>query len=221
MFTNPSYQRAAKNTLETLLFELTQEILKQLNCVKVGIIQSFNAGTQEATVQVAFQQVTSIAPDGTKTLAQYPLLLNVPVVFPSGGGFTLTFPIAAGDECVVLFNDRQIDTWLANGAGSPPETGRVHDLSDGIAIVGLRSNPRALASVSTTATQLRSDDGTTFVEVNSQGVKVHAGAVYEWDVHGYGQKISWTGGVNYTIDNYVTGAVVTTNNHPIAPPGPP
>lgn len=207
--------------LTTLLDTLKREIMADMNCAKVGIVQSFDATLQEVEVKIAYTQVTSISTDGVRTLAEYPLLLRVPAQFVGGGGFTLTFPVAAGDECLVVFNDQQIDNWVLNGAGQPPSVDRVHDLSDGMAILGFRSNPRALQDVSTEAAQLRSDDGTTFVEVNAQGVKIHSGTVYEWDVQGYGQKITWTGGANYTIDNYVTGAVVTTNSHPIAPPGPP
>jgi phage baseplate assembly protein gpV len=169
-FQNPSYQNPAKQTLDSLLDAFRYDLLKNLNCVKIGTIKSYNATLQEVTVQIAFTQVTSISPGGVKTFAQYPLLLNVPIQYPSGGGFTLTFPIAAGDECVVLFNDRSIDNWLAQGAGQPPNIGRVHDLSDGIAIVGIRNNTRALTGVSTTTTQLRNDDGDTYVEVAGGGV---------------------------------------------------
>lgn len=217
----PDIKKPALPSLSDLLDRLKREVLRDINCVKIGTIQSFNAVTQEVEVEIAFTQVTSTSVTGVQTYATYPLLLNVPVLFPCGGGFTLTFPITVGDECVVLFNDRQIDAWLASGAGLPPPTSRAHDLSDGIAIVGVRNLTRSLASVSTNSAQLRSDDGTTFVDVNALGVKVHAGTVYEWDVHGYGQKITWTGGANYTIDNYTVGAVITTNNHSIAPPGPP
>ena len=96
----------------------------------------------------------------------------------------------------------------------------MHDLSDGFAVVGFRSKPRVLSNVSTTAAQLRTDDGSTFVEINASGCKVHAGTVYEWDCRGYGEKWTWTGGADWTHDVYSIGANVTTNNHNIAPPGP-
>lgn len=227
----PTNQTINPPSLTALFDAMRRDFEKSINCAKIGVIQSFSPGDAShgptATVKIAQQQVTSIASDSTRTLAEYPLLLLVPVWFPNGGGFTLTFPVAAGDECILLFNDRELDNWLTLGAGttgqSPqaPTTGRLHDLADAIALVGLRSNPRGLENISTTATQLRSEDGGTFVEVNAQGVKVHAGTVYEWDVQGYGQKITWTGGANYHIDNYVTGAVVTSTDHPISPPGPP
>ncbi len=166
----PTFKSPSPPSLVNLLDALRDQLKKEINCAKVGVIQSFDAALQEVTVKVAQQQVTSIKPDGTRTLAEYPLLLRVPVLFPSGGGFTLTFPISEGDECLVVFNDRQIDNWLTSGPGLPPSIGRVHDLSDGIAIVGLRSNPRALGSVSTNSVQLRSDSGTTIIEVAGAGV---------------------------------------------------
>lgn len=219
----PTYRRRAPPSRTEVWEAQKREILKKINCVRVGTIKSFDAGEEglrspTVNIIIAQQQVTSTTADGSQTLAEYPELREVPVIFPCGGGFTLTFPIAAGDECLVLFNDRELDNWLLNGAGLPPSTGRLHDLADAVALVGLRSNPRALADISTSSVQLRSDDGENFVEVNSSGIKVHAGTVYAWDCHGYGEKWTWTGGVNWTHDTYFTGANVTTNAHNINPP---
>lgn len=207
--------------LTAVLEELKADIRFNTNSAQIGIIESFDAVDQTASVRIAIKQVQNVAPDGTRFLVEYPLLKKCPVFFPSGGGFTLTFPVAQGDECIVIFNDRELDNWFLNGGVQAPISSRSHDISDAMVLVGLRSNPRKLTGVSTTATQLRSDDGTNFVEANSQGIRVHAGTVYQWDVHGYGQRITWTGGVNYRIDNYTIGAVVTTFDHPIEPPGPP
>ncbi len=169
-YINPTTQQENPPTLTALLDILKREIGKDINCVRIGVIQSFNETNQHAEVKIAQQQVTSVQNDGTRTLAEYPILLDVPVHFQCGGGYTMTFPITEGDECLILFNDREIDNWLDNGPGLPPTIGRLHDLSDGFAIVGVRSNNRVLSGVSTTTTQLRSDDGETYVEVNKTGV---------------------------------------------------
>lgn len=173
-YQSPSLQPINPPSLKVLLDAVSNQVKREINCVRVGQIQSYDATKQEATVKIAQQQVTSTQPDGTRTLSEFPLLLRCPVVYPSGGGFTLTFPIAAGDECLILFNDREIDNWVTSGAGQAPTTARMHDLSDGFALVGVRSNPRALTSVSTSATQLRSDDGETYVEVSSGSIKLVA-----------------------------------------------
>lgn len=173
-FIEPTLEQPSKPTIPSLLAALQTQIFRDMNCVKIGVVQSFDAAKQEVTVKIAMQQVTSQKPDGTKMLAEYPLLLRVPVFFPSGGGFTLTFPIGEGDECIVLFNDRQIDNWLTQGGILPPTSNRTHDISDGIALVGIRSNPRALSSVSTNSVQLRSDDGGTVFELGGGVVNITA-----------------------------------------------
>lgn len=198
--------------------ELKRDVFRNMNCAQIGIIKAFDASDQSATIQIAMKQIIGVEDDGTKILADYPLILKCPVVFPSGGGFTLTFPVAEGDECLVVFADRGIDNWFVAGEGQQPASPRTHDINDAIAIVGIRSNPRALSDVSTTSAQIRTDDGTSFVEVNQYGVHVHAGTVYSWDCHGYGEKWTWTGDVNWTHDTYFTGANVTTVAHNINPP---
>lgn len=207
--------------LTAVLEETKADLRYNFNSSNIGIIESFDASDQTASIRIAIKQVQNVAPDGTRFFVEYPLLKKCPVMFPSGGGFTLTFPVNAGDECIVLFNDRELDNWFLNGGVQAPVSARSHDISDAIAIVGIRSNPRKLSGVSTTATQLRADDGTSFVEANAQGIRVHSGTVYQWDVHGYGQRITWLGGVNYRIDNYVLGATVSTIDHLIQQPGPP
>lgn len=220
---NPSMQNPVPPDFRTILAALGLETSKQINCARVGIVQSFNGANATAVVQLAQQQVISVSPAGLRTLESISPLLQVPVYTLGGGGVTVTFPIAAGDECLVIFNDRELDNWLLNGGITTPSTPRIHDFSDGLCFVGFRSFPRSLGNVSASEAQLRTDNGLSFVGINPStgAVRVHANSVYEWDVHGYGQKITWTGGANYTIDNYTIGATITTNNHSISPPGPP
>ena len=102
-----------------------------------------------------------------------PEIRDIPVVFPRGGGFTLTFPIAAGDECLLVFASRCIDLWWVNGGINNQYEQRMHDLSDGFAIVGPWSKPNVIGSISATTTQLRSNDGTMYVDVGPSQIKLH------------------------------------------------
>ena len=56
------------------------------------------------------------------------------------------------------------------------------------------------------------------IVMSSGGILLYSPTSYEWNVGGYGQKITATGGGNFVIDNYTTGATVTTNNHPVTVP---
>lgn len=135
-----------------------------------GIVEAFDPIALTVSVQPAIQANVT-AEDGATRAAALPLLVDVPVVFPQGGGFLLTFPIREGDECLVVFSSRCIDGWWQSGGVQPQAEQRMHDLSDGIAIVGPRSQASPVTpAVSTQAVQLRAEDGTSFVEIAPDGV---------------------------------------------------
>lgn len=149
-----------------------REIWTALPC----IIQSFDPATQTCTAQPSVQ-VPVKQLDGSLKWTTLPLLVDCPVHFPNGGGFTLTFPVAAGDEALVVFSSRTIDAWWAYGGIQHQPELRMHDLSDGFVFVGLRSQVRLLSNISTNTTQLRSDDGSSYVEVAGAAVTIHATTV--------------------------------------------
>lgn len=64
-------------------------------------------------------------------------------------------PIAQGDECLVLFNDRALDTWFQSGVNAPLPSSRLHSFSDAIVLVGLRSQIRSIQNYDTQRVVLR------------------------------------------------------------------
>ncbi|HEJ7869716.1 TPA: phage baseplate assembly protein V [Serratia marcescens] len=148
---------------------LTDDIMSNLRVAQPGIIQSFDPGDEtRAPTCVVQPAVKGYESDdaGEKASLSLPLLVDVPVIFPRGGGVTLTFPVKAGDECLLVFSDRCIDFWWQSGGVQEPVDGRMHDLSDAFAIVGLQSCARKIANISTSAAQLRTDDGAAFIELD-------------------------------------------------------
>jgi hypothetical protein len=129
-----------------------------------GIVERFDAAKMIVDVQPAING-RARSTKGVVSSLQMPKLLDCPVLWQGGGGVTLTFPISAGDECLVIFSARCIDGWWEQGGIKDPPDIRMHNLSDGFALVGVRSVPRAFA-VSTTEAVLRSDDGSTYAKLN-------------------------------------------------------
>ncbi|APC44451.1 hypothetical protein [Pseudoalteromonas phage PH357] len=85
-------------------------------------------------------------------------IYSVPVMFPSSGGGSLTFPINKGDPVLVVFSQRAFDTWWVSGKlPSQPSTQRFHDYNDAIAIIGLKSRNKSLQA-STENVELRYED---------------------------------------------------------------
>lgn len=156
-------------------------IFGSLRVALPGIIQSFDPDAVTCTVQPAiFGQ--RLGGDNALISEELPTLLDVPVVFPRGGGCTLTFPVKPGDECLLVFSDRCIDFWWQNGGVQEPVDPRQHDLSDAFAIVGPQSQAHKIANISTTAAQFRSDDGSTFFEINPTTKKITLTAPGGFDV---------------------------------------
>ena len=68
-----------------------------------------------------------------------PDLVNIPVVFPEGGGYGLNLPLKPGDCGYIVFNDVDIAKFKETLNLSSCNTGRQHDFCDGVFIpAGLR-----------------------------------------------------------------------------------
>lgn len=195
--------------------------LKDLHTCLPGIIVSFDPEKQTAQVQPAIQRIFT-----EKGAVNLPVCVDVPVQFPGGGDFFLTFPIKAGDECILWFSERAIDNWHMAGGTAPPAEYRLHDLSDGLAMVGLNSQPKAIPQFADSATQLRSRDGQFYIEITDTGkvriqaqdIELHATKSYSWDVAGYGQRITHVGANMYQQHTWQQGAFVTNVSSAWHPP---
>ncbi|QGH64254.1 Gp138 family membrane-puncturing spike protein [Serratia proteamaculans] len=154
-----------------VLKALADSISTGLHVACAGIIQSFDPDAVTATIQPAVKVPVRQA-DGSVVSVALPLLVDVPVEFPRGGGVTLTFPIKPGDECVVEFADRCIDYWWQNGGVQEPVDPRQHHLADAFARVGPQSQAKKISGISTSAAQFRSDDGSTYLEIDPTSKKM-------------------------------------------------
>lgn len=209
-------QRERSPTLEDLLRLSFQAQQARLWTALPGKITKFTPAKMtvevQPTINGAFPQ-----PDGTFVSVPMPVLLDCPVLWPGGGGATLTFPIAVGDECLVIFASRCIDQWWDTGqdTSDPPEY-RMHNLSDGFALVGVRSKTKAFA-VDTTKVVLRSNDGLTSIALDPAGKTLAMTAQNGINLNGAtidaSGNISSPGTVTATTDVVGGGKHLKTHTH--------
>lgn len=121
---------------------MKRETMLEINCVHVGKIKSYTSATNTATVTI---NVIRNLKNGT-TL-EYPELEDCPVFMLYGGTASITMPIQAGDDCLILFNDRCLDDWALSGDVVAPTDKRIHSLSDGIVLVGVKPLTKQLIPV--------------------------------------------------------------------------
>lgn len=139
-----------EETDEAAIRAAVQAALMQVHTAMPGIVKSFDPASQTATVQPALQR--EYVDLGAMALPPVP---KVPVLFLGGGGNALTFPVAPGDECLLVFSERAIDNWFQAGGVRDVSDHRFHDLTDGFAIVGFRSLPHKLSDFVTDGFELR------------------------------------------------------------------
>ena len=101
-----------------------------MRCCLPGSVDAYDAKTCTATVKITIQSQTGL---------DYPLITNVPVVWPRTAKFVMAAPLDRGDGVLLLFSDQSIAEWQAakDGQVAIPQDTRTHDLTDAIAIPGL------------------------------------------------------------------------------------
>lgn len=105
-----------------------------------GVIQSYDAALQRATVQIVPRR-PFFTEDGERQTESYPILNDVPVWQFGSGEYTITTPITAGDVVLLASMEASLDVWLRGGqVGVDPDDDRRFSLNDIVAIPG---GPRA------------------------------------------------------------------------------
>ena len=138
-----------------------------------GIIKSVNTQRQTCTVQLAIRERLKRG-EGRIENVDIPTLLDVPFFVYTGGGYCLTLPIKPGDDCLVVFGDNCMDAWWQSGGVQNQVERRRHDLSDGFAIVGFRSQPAVVTGYSANTAQLRNKAGDAYVEISGSNINIKA-----------------------------------------------
>lgn len=163
-------------TAETATDNQIQHNQINLHTALPAKVISFNANNQTVTLAV---QISQVLTDGTTD--QLPPLLDVPVSFPRGGGYAVTFPLQAGDEGLAVFNERCIDGWWQSGGISPPLDFRLHDLSDAVFFPGICSIPKALQGFFTEGISLQTLDGNTYIRLTNGQILIKGNIDHQGD----------------------------------------
>jgi protein gp138/GpV-like protein with Apex motif len=171
-----------------------------------GIVTKVDLDAQTVEVQPAIKGEV-LDENGQTTLVNLPILADVPICWPRGGGFALTFPIVAGDEVLVVFSSRCIDSWWQSSGVQKAAEFRMHDLSDGFAILAPTSQPKKLANVNANSVELRNEAGTNYVRLSNGTISLKATEAINIDA----PIVNITGVVNQTGNYNQVSGVQTFN----------
>ena len=138
---NDFLRKVIEPDLKHAITSNTNLLAQNLNCVRIGIVQEFFDNTNSTVkVKIASRNVIRYNHDGTQQTEDYPII-SAKICYCNPYE---TFPLKPGDEVVLLFNDRELETWFINGQANAQQHQRMHDLTDCIAIAGIRSLPKMI-----------------------------------------------------------------------------
>ena len=120
---------------------LIDDRLDKLNCVRVGIVEEYYPEDRTAKVNLVNMIYDGITEQGIqKTKPPAPLFPRVMFIGTPDNG--IDYKVQQGDEVLVFFCDREIESWWLSGNTSQLNYFRTHHMSDCIALAGIRSQPK-------------------------------------------------------------------------------
>lgn len=157
---SPADRRSA---LESAIQAGIDAAAKELHTCLPGEVVSFTPSTQLADIQLTIKRKQS------DQLVNIPLLSGVPVRYFKGSSYGVTFPLSPGDNVLVIFAERSIDTWLLNGGIQDPADIRRHSFSDAFALPMMYSQQAVIPNFDASNLQIRTLDGSAKITVKSTG----------------------------------------------------
>ena len=129
-------------TLMSVLKVLKENIFETMNCVKIGYIDSYDYDTRVSRVVIYNKRIVGLNDKGEHILEDYPPLY-CKTLFLGGNECGLNWDIQQGDECIVFFTDKELETPWISGQVSDVKYGRMHDYTDAICLTGFTTQPKA------------------------------------------------------------------------------
>jgi hypothetical protein len=120
--------------LSDFMREFLDYYFSQVHTSLPGVIVEYDAGTRRAVVQPSLKRRA-----GNKEYIAFPLLIDVPVLFPGTKKYTVHFPLEKDDEVAVFFSERALEAWKDTGQdGIEDPDPRRCSISDAYCIPGLQ-----------------------------------------------------------------------------------
>ena len=150
-------------SLEEVISQAIEDHLLDVHTSIPAIIESYDAAKQRASVKIALKR--KYIEGDEEVLTERPIIPDVPVLFPKGSNFSLTFPLKKGDDVHLIFSERSTEKWRNESGVVDPKDARKFSLSD--AFILPASGRTAIAGASATKTILKNDSAS--VELSDGG----------------------------------------------------
>lgn len=196
-------------SLTKVISDSIESRLSEVHVAMPGEIVSYDDATGLASVRPSLQRRYL----ETDKLVDLPVINNVPIMHPRGGGALIKFAMIKGDPVTLIFSERSLDRWITTGGKVDPQDTRKHALSDAFAYPGgyPKSKPQTDATITAafSATGLKISNATgNFWFKDNADVTFDTGTVQ--GRFGAGGKVEFQNAVGKLIDALYT--ILTTAN---------
>ena len=186
----------------TLMQSLKDKMLyNDINCCRVAIVNEFYGESLQVKVNIANKMMVGLKEDGSQILQDYPPIIAK--ICYAGNGFS--YPLKNGDCGILLFNDREIESWYINGEINQLSYNRCHSFTDAIFIAGLFSQPN-LQNAQFLENCLHIFYGTKGIKITDSGLEVDG-------------DLKINGSLTVTNDVIINGISFLNHTHVCAGPG--
>ena len=147
-------------SLEEVIRAAIESYLGDFYVAMPGTVVKYNSATQSADVKPLLKK-TVIFDSGEEAVESIPIVPQVPVIFPRTSQYFLSFPLAPGDNVLLLVNDRSIDSYMGSTGkfDVDPVDLRQHDLSDAVCLPGFFPTTASITDVIATNMAMGKEKG--------------------------------------------------------------
>ncbi len=133
-------------TMESAMIAFFEHQMRKVyTAIPAVIIAVRSDEKQSVDVKPLINQVFADLEDDT----EHPVLLHVPLIYPSSSTSAVTFPVHPGDTVMLVFSQAGTDVFKSgDGTAQPPSDNRRFSIRDAIAIPGLFPFGSAINQVS-------------------------------------------------------------------------
>lgn len=193
-------------------------IMARINCHNIGRIIEFDSTTQTCTVELMQIKQFNESYYTPAPITQVPL-----IIYGAGTGH-ITLPNPIGTYCLLLFLDRNIDNFMETGEQYVPETSRMHDFTDCVALTTFTTLANPLNNYDENAISILNEKILEEVQSNSY-VKIYGDSIKfktsqtenqitidnEITLDNKGIEIASSLGGNITVDSQISISNTTQN----------
>ena len=182
-------------TIYSVIKAFQAETFAKLNVMRIGVIDEVLADN-EVRCSITNKKLLKTNPDGTSTWRDYPPIF-AKVWYMGSGSSGIDYPLTTGTPCLLLFNDREFNSYFASGQVSPLANTLMHDLSYCVCVplyqptVGTDFNIKTSGTLNIVADEINLTAST----INLNGTLIINGQPYLSHTHSNGNEGAPTGSV--------------------------